>query len=57
MIGETLDAASRTQALDWLEANGYTRAQVAAQFDATDTRKQILDRLRKMFREVKKAEE
>lgn len=48
---QPLDAPSRTQALDWLEAHGYTRAQVAARFDATDTRKEILDKLREMFRE------
>lgn len=49
--GETLDAASRTQALDWLKANGYTRAQVAARFKAIDTRQEILDKLRALFRE------
>jgi hypothetical protein len=46
-----LTAPERTQALDWLEAHGIDRATVAARFSASDTRKQIADKLVEFFKE------
>lgn len=48
---QPLDAASRTQALDWLENHGYSRAAVANRFGTGNSRREILDMLRVMFRE------
>lgn len=46
-----LTVEERTQVLDWLEDKGISREQVAARFNADDTRLEIANKLKVFFRE------